>query len=497
MLKNYKLLCQQRNIRKRILKKYAYFRCFRVSLNFLFLSIFSSVLILPQITFATVGDEINSLIDSFFGEGQSPEEEYSWEDPMSETPDIDIAEILLPESQQGLQKEIMFEEDSLEEFERNMGKAKVHLDELLAKESGQETQIFLLDQQIGFNKQKIHKYQKSEDRWKKILEQLARERTILKAEIRWQEEAYVRYMRKKFVRNENFNYDKDYSLALWLFSPKTISEILREKKNEDFVTLKKQGAKKRLDLLRKAFEKREKRIAQSYTNIAQLKKRLVHEKMILESAAERKARYLEGLNQEKVTTISNFKEAEKGQIESTIYLQELRNALKEKKYDELDSETQDQSLEGKTDLDSKKNSEAATSLMSWPLKTEIKIEAVFHDEKYEKEFGQVHEGLDIFAPQDTTVYAPLGGIVEKVSINGYGYSYIILKHEDDLYTTYGHISKSLVQKGDRIKKGDKIALTGGTPGTIGAGYFTTGPHLHFEVFENGKHRNPLRFLPDL
>ena len=62
-------------------------------------------------------------------------------------------------------------------------------------------------------------------------------------------------------------------------------------------------------------------------------------------------------------------------------------------------------------------------------------------------------------------------------------------------TTYGHISNMMATEGQVVKAGDIIGLSGGMPGTKGAGYMTTGPHLHFEVMKDGSYVDPLRFLP--
>jgi murein DD-endopeptidase MepM/ murein hydrolase activator NlpD len=52
-----------------------------------------------------------------------------------------------------------------------------------------------------------------------------------------------------------------------------------------------------------------------------------------------------------------------------------------------------------------------------------------------------------------------------------------------------------VEEGQLVQPGDVIGLSGGAPGTRGAGWMTTGAHLHFEVLENGEHVDPLDHLP--
>jgi len=131
----------------------------------------------------------------------------------------------------------------------------------------------------------------------------------------------------------------------------------------------------------------------------------------------------------------------------------------------------------------------------WPVMPNRGISAYFHDDSYRGYFGVQHSAVDIRTPQGTPVMAATDGVVYKAKDNGYGYSYIMLVHHDGFMTTYGHISNIMVEEGQLVKAGQAIGLSGGMPGTKGAGYMTTGPHLHFEVLKNGAYTDPLRYLP--
>ncbi len=140
--------------------------------------------------------------------------------------------------------------------------------------------------------------------------------------------------------------------------------------------------------------------------------------------------------------------------------------------------------------------EDGDSAMSWPVTKNV-ITSTFHDPSYpyRKIIGE-HSGIDIRAAQGSTLYAAADGYVARVKFDGSrDYAYIMIIHADNLATVYGHISAVSVAVDDYVVRGQVIGKTGGMPGTAGAGSFSTGPHLHFEVRKNGLPVNPLNYLP--
>lgn len=100
-----------------------------------------------------------------------------------------------------------------------------------------------------------------------------------------------------------------------------------------------------------------------------------------------------------------------------------------------------------------------------------------------------HTGLDMAAPQGTPIYAAASGVVIVAQTwSGYGNT-VIIDHGNGLWTLYGHIRNGgiLVEKGDTVKVGEKIAEVGSTGNS-------TGPHLHFEVRKNEVAVNPASYL---
>ncbi len=137
-------------------------------------------------------------------------------------------------------------------------------------------------------------------------------------------------------------------------------------------------------------------------------------------------------------------------------------------------------------------------VFTWPV-PKNDITAYFHDPDYPFRYVSEHAGIDIRAGQGTPIAAPAPGYVLKVrdSQTWRDYSYVVIAHAGGVSTVYIHLSRVYVKPDTYVSRGQIIGLSGGTPRTRGAGMFTTGPHLHFEVRSNGIPVDPLNYLVDL
>lgn len=98
-----------------------------------------------------------------------------------------------------------------------------------------------------------------------------------------------------------------------------------------------------------------------------------------------------------------------------------------------------------------------------------------------------HSGIDFAVKEGTAVSATASGTVISAGWDEYLGNVIIIDHENGYLTTYGHNKELLVKKGERVNKGEVIALSGNTG-------HSTAPHLHYEILKDGVPIDPAPFL---
>lgn len=128
-----------------------------------------------------------------------------------------------------------------------------------------------------------------------------------------------------------------------------------------------------------------------------------------------------------------------------------------------------------------------TGRLIWPLHGRVisssygwRVHPILKTKKF-------HSGLDIAVASGTPVAAADDGVVLVSGWKGGYGNFVAIDHGGGISTCYGHNSKLLVKVGDKVSKGQRIALSGNTG-------LSTGPHLHFEVRIKGSPRNPLDYL---
>lgn len=99
---------------------------------------------------------------------------------------------------------------------------------------------------------------------------------------------------------------------------------------------------------------------------------------------------------------------------------------------------------------------------------------------------KMHYGMDFTAKTGTPIYATGNGVIKKVSNHGSYGKHVIISHGFGYESLYAHMSKHVVKKGQKIKRGTIIGYVGNTG-------LSAGPHLHYEIMFKGKKVNPVGF----
>ncbi len=240
-----------------------------------------------------------------------------------------------------------------------------------------------------------------------------------------------------------------------------------------------QAVKESLDnllVLKENLEKEKTELVSKNEKLALLKEDLVERRKALEIELESKETLLSQVNSSEKEYQRLLTEAKREQQDAQAEIASMEKLIRAK-LAALDGETLEFNENG----------------LVWPVKKNV-VTAYFRDPSYPYRHIFEHPAIDIRAGQGSTLRAAASGYVARARDAGMGYSYIMLIHGSGISTVYGHVSKILVKEDDYVVQGQTIGLSGGMPGTPGAGNLTTGPHLHFEVRKDGIPVNPLNYL---
>lgn len=183
-----------------------------------------------------------------------------------------------------------------------------------------------------------------------------------------------------------------------------------------------------------------------------------------------------------------------------IYLEDLRKILKGEDMADVVSDSSNFISENyKPDF----SINAADSTLRYKIENEDVSNTSFSDQEKEIGFfmspvrgvvsksinhGENHFGVDVVTQKDEPIKATLEGIVIFSNWTSTEGNVIIVQHHNNIISAYKHCSVLLQDLGDRVDVGDPIAIVGNS------GEFTDGPHLHFEIWQNGVALNPQEFI---
>lgn len=132
---------------------------------------------------------------------------------------------------------------------------------------------------------------------------------------------------------------------------------------------------------------------------------------------------------------------------------------------------------------------SGTGIFTWPTPSTTYITSEFGT-RLHPTLGvyKFHTGVDIGAGYGAAIVAADSGTVITAGYNSGGYgNYVVISHGNGISTLYGHMSSYIVYEGQNVSRGETIGYVGSTGRS-------TGPHLHFEVRQNGQYLDPLSFF---
>lgn len=399
-------------------------------------------------------------------------------------------------------------------LEKKIGQIEKELLPIQEKMTDLKGQIGHLNDQLKISKDKIKntEFQIAE---KEIeLKEALLSLKTMEARLKIQEKAVLDYIQLVYHEEERFlDYqEKGSSTIKLLLADSSVSENLMGKEYSRI--LHQTGRKVFYELhdQKQALEEKRKDIQKEKIQLDELYQNLKEEKQILEEGKAAKKDLLEKTLGEEDKYEKLLEESIQQQLESAIAIQNMKDNISfiQGKLSLLDESAipssapqipnelkgayQEESTDEPTfSFQPQLETVPEETQFIWPVPP-LAVTAEFRDPHYPKKWG-THNAIDLRAKQFTEIVAPANGYVFQTKDNGMGYSYIILAHKNNLVTVYGHVTEILVKPGTIVKQGEVIGLSGGTPGTKGAGLQTTGPHLHFEVWKNGESVDPLDYLP--
>lgn len=125
----------------------------------------------------------------------------------------------------------------------------------------------------------------------------------------------------------------------------------------------------------------------------------------------------------------------------------------------------------------------ASGRYAWPVPSSSRISSGFG-----RRWGRHHDGIDIPARTGAHIVSVDSGVIvySGKELGGYG-NITVIAHKNGIFSVYAHAEKNYTRKGQKVHKGQVIALVGSTGKS-------TGPHLHFEIRRNSKALNPKSFV---
>ncbi len=409
---------------------------------------------------------------------------------------------------QNIRNEIRSSQKDFQNSTKDVTDSGTRLAEVQKQESTLKGQLDNLDEQITTTSSLVLNVNLQINEKETQLVQLYQEMEVKKAAIENQKKMLVEYLQMLYQQESGITDttgdNEQISIAKLLLSDQSVGDQLQQLKYFGIMENTGREIFDRLEALLNELQADRVTVQDQKDKLSLLYAQLTDEKQNLDVERNAKARLLEETKGEEKIYQQLYEESKQQQLQEQTDLDTLRDNLKfiQDKITELGDNFNPAEYASLLSPQSSsvydfinQDSSANEPVFHWPVSPSRGISAYFHDPSYLAAFGFVHNAIDIRTPQGSIIRAPADGIVYKVRDNGYGYSYLILAHKGGYMTVYGHVSEFKVQEGEKVFSGQEVALSGGTPGSKGAGLMTTGAHLHFEMMKGGKYIDPLFSLP--
>lgn len=401
----------------------------------------------------------------------------------------------------GIESRLSDSREELKMLKKNVKTLESKLSDSAVEMENLESQLTNLDRLIEENKEKIRAGE---------LQIAEYENAILLAEedIRQKQEEIEEEVKSldlsinTYYLQNNLFFDSDRNspvLLAFLSTDESTGEILKKNEYLFFLQRASQELTGRIEQNGKNLEQKKNELEHKKEKMLELQTLLAREKRTLNESQESKKRLMEETKGKQLIYEALLELSKEEEEQVSVSIERLKENYNyfQNKLDELKSNPQQSGIAFPESDDSTESEPMLQggARFAWPVNPARGLTALFRDQEYLKAIGIPHNAIDIRLPQGSRVKAPADGVVTKVADNGFAYSYVIIGHEGNFLTLYGHLSEIFVREGEIVREGQAIGLSGGIPGTKGAGWLTTGAHLHFEVFKDFKHVDPLEYLP--
>lgn len=407
----------------------------------------------------------------------------------------------------GVEETLEEQKNRFEEFTKQIESTEEKLEPLREQVTELQGQIELINRHIRITQQKITNVEVMIAEKKIQIKDALIDLQKTEAELEVQKQMVLDYMNLIYHEESQFFdvYSDGASSVKLLLDDKTVSENLM---GQEYLQIMEETGREvfyGLNAKRQELIEKQQRIAEEQADLEFLYQQLNDERRTFEEGRLAKKELLEETEGQQEQYELLLEEALQQQLEASIAVQNLQEHLE---LIETTLGALDQNLTGVYGAKKREDLNITPEMLEllgdvsgenpdgrpfiWPVPAN-KITAKFRDPSYPSKWG-THNAIDIRTKQYTPIVAPADAYVFQTQDNGMGYSFIVLAHKNDLVTVYGHVSEIMVTEGSTVRQGEVVGLSGGAPGTRGAGLQTTGAHLHFEVYKNGSPTDPLDYL---